>query len=270
MKNLPQLSTNGIMEKISQYAPFSILLFALLSFIAVGVFKVDYYTEKFGTRFDNAMAMAIVMAVISEGVRAALLITSSRDFINGEKTNGWLGLLASVGIVIYEWNVAGNIATVWSAEAPELYKGIFLFLIIVGLVLELRLVLTLSVGSSQTATNKRTTANGVLIPATNYNGTKATQNSHTEAPARNQIGFFPTGNTNVGKDADTTIIKSVATQQTAGQSSGAIEQSELIEMALKNAKRFLSAYESKPDTTNNISKRKEWKEKVEVLESMLV
>jgi hypothetical protein len=136
-------------------------------------------------------------------------------------------------------------------------------------VLELRLVLTLSVGSSQTATNKRTTANGVLIPATNYNGTKATQNSHTEAPARNQIGFFPTGNTNVGKDADTTIIKSVATQQPAGQSSGAIEQSELIEMALKNAKRFLSAYENKPDTTNNVNKRKEWKQKVEALESML-
>lgn len=269
MKNLPELSTNGIMEKISQYAPFSILFFALLSFVAVGVFKVDYYTEKFGTRFDNAMAMAIVMAVISEGVRAALLITSSRDFIKGEKTNGWLGLLASVGIVIYEWNVAGNIAKVWSAEAPELYKGIFLFLIIVGLVLELRLVLTLSVGSSQKATQRATATNGVLIPSNNYNGTKATQNGHTGTPARNQIGFFPTGNKNVVKDANTINVKSVATRQPAGESSGAIEQTELIEMALKNAKRFLSAYESKPDTTNNVNKRKEWKQKVEALEGML-
>ena len=270
MKNLPHVTTNGIMEKISQYAPFSILLFAILSFIAIGVFKVDFYTEKFGTRFENAMAMAIVMAVISEGVRAALLITSSRDFINGEKTNGWLGLLASVGIVIYEWNVAGNIATVWSAEAPELYKGIFLFLIVVGLVLELRLVLTLSVGSSGKATTRfNGSGNGIAL-TNNYNGATATQNGHTATPIRNQIGFFTTDNRNVVKDANTTNVKPVATRHQDGENSGAIEQTELIEMALKNAKRFLSAYESKPDTTNNVNKRKEWKQKVEALESMLV
>ena len=266
MKKTAQLTTSTIMERISDYAPFSILLFAILSFIAIGVFKVDFYTEKFSARFENATAMAVVMAVISEGVRAALLITSSRDFINGEKTNGWLGLLASVGIVIYEWNVAGNIANVWSVEAPELYKGIFLFLIVVGLVLELRLVLTLSAKKPEKAQQALFPSGANEYQANNFKATPATKNGHTSGAIRNQIGFFTTDKGNVVKDTSTTSTKLVATE---GTTSGAIQQSELIEMALKNAKRFLSAYESKPDTTNNVNKRKEWKQKVEALESMM-
>lgn len=270
MKNQKELTTNNVMEQISHYAPFSILFFAFLSFVAVAVFKVDYYTEKFSTRFENAMAMAIVMAVISEGVRAALLITSSRDFITGEKTNGWLGLIASVGIVVYEWNVAGNIAKVWSAETPELYKGIFLFLIVVGLVLELRLVLTLNGHKApQMAGNVSGSANGIFVPATQNNSYTATQNSNGATPVRNQIGFFTTRATNVVNNASTTDTKLVATPEAPGNEAGEIAQTEIVQMALKNAKRFLSAYQNKPDTTNNIKKREQWRQKVEALEGML-
>lgn len=143
MANVSQFDANRVMLELSKVAPFALIGCALLSFIGVGIFCVDYYEELLSPRFkDSAKQMAILIAVIQELVRFSLLIASIRDFSDSKAFNGWLGLLASIGLVMHDISIANDIAMMWSKKTPELYSGIFMFLIIIGLVLEIRLVLT--------------------------------------------------------------------------------------------------------------------------------
>ena len=147
--------TSRIMLEISKAAPLALLVFAFLSFFAVGVFAIDYYQTLFEPRFGRmAKAMAILIAIIQEAVRFGLLITSIRDFADKKKFNGWLGLLGSTGLVIHDISLCNNIAKMWSATDPLPYSSLFMFLILIGLLLEFRLILT--VGKDQ---DKKTLVN---------------------------------------------------------------------------------------------------------------
>lgn len=163
-----QFDVAGIMATFSRFAPFALIVCALLSFIAVGVFCVDFYEELFSKRFkSHAHNMAIMVAVIQELVRFSLLISSVRDFSDNKKGNGWLGLIASAGLVMHDIYVAYDIAEMWSKSKPELYSGVFIFLIVIGLILEIRLVLTVdnaSLGKPKASNNQ----NGV--PRNQRNG----------------------------------------------------------------------------------------------------
>lgn len=143
MANVRQFDAQRVMLELSKVAPFALIGCALLSFVAIGIFCVDYYEQLLSSRFeDSAREMAILIAVIQELVRFSLLIASIRDFSDSKAFNGWLGLLASIGLVMHDMSIANDIALMWSKKSPELYSGIFMFLIIIGLVLEIRLVLT--------------------------------------------------------------------------------------------------------------------------------
>ena len=143
MTNLKDLDTNAIMQRISEFAPFALMVFAMLSFLAVGIFTVDYYEQLLSPRFGNSSkAMAILCAVIQEAVRFGLLIASIRDFSDSKPMNGWLGLAGSIGLVIHDFQMARDIAVIWSAQDPSPYIAIMNFLIATGLLLELRLILT--------------------------------------------------------------------------------------------------------------------------------
>lgn len=143
MANVNEFDANRVMLELSKVAPFALITCALLSFIAVGVFCVDYYESLFLIRFkESARIMAILVAVIQELVRFGLLIASIRDFSDKKPFNGWLGLVGSLALVVHDIGIAKDIATVWSSKTPELYSGIFIFLILIGLLLEIRLVLT--------------------------------------------------------------------------------------------------------------------------------
>jgi len=134
-----------IMREISRFAPFTLLVCALLSFIAVSIFAVDYYETLFTTRFTkNARVMAILVAVIQEAVRFGLLVSSIRDFSDKKPLNGWLGLIGSLVLVIHDISIANDLALLWNAENPSPYSGILIFPILTGLLLEIRLILTLS------------------------------------------------------------------------------------------------------------------------------
>ena len=138
--------TSRIMLEISKAAPLALLVFAFLSFFAVGVFAIDYYQTLFEPRFGRmAKVMAILIAVIQESVRFGLLITSIRDFADKKKFNGWLGLLGSTGLVIHDISLCNNIAKMWSATDPLPYSSLFMFLILIFMkTLSLTLALTLS------------------------------------------------------------------------------------------------------------------------------
>ena len=141
------------MLEISKAAPLALLVFAFLSFFAIGVFAIDYYESLFTSRFGRlARPMAILIAIIQEAVRFGLLITSIRDFADDKKFNGWIGLVGSVGLVVHDISLCNNIAKMWNESNPLPYSSLFMFLILIGLLLEFRLVLT--VGNSRKSKKK--------------------------------------------------------------------------------------------------------------------
>lgn len=145
MTKVQSFDVTRIMLRISEFAPFGLMLFALLSFVAVGIFWVDYYDTLLITRFTvNSYSMAILIAVIQEAVRFGLLVASMRDFTDSKPYNGWLGLIGSIGLVWHDVKVCNEVASVWNPNNPSPYSGLIMFLIIVGLILEVRLILTMS------------------------------------------------------------------------------------------------------------------------------
>ena len=142
MTNLDSFDANSIMREIAKAAPVILLLAALASFFTVGIFCVDYYEQLFERFGSYSRPMAILIASIQELVRFGLLVSSIRDFSHKKRFSGWLGLLGSVGLVWHDINVAYSIAESWSIENPLPYATVIIFLILIGLGLEIRLILT--------------------------------------------------------------------------------------------------------------------------------
>lgn len=150
MTNLEKFDVARIMQKISEAAPFMLLVMAFGTFLAVGIFWADYFKAILTARFtSSAGAMAIFLAIIHEAVRFGLLVASIRDFSDHKSFNGWLGLVASIGLVAHDVTVAGDVANLWANDLATAgtYKMMFIFLIVLGLVLELRLILTVEKAS---------------------------------------------------------------------------------------------------------------------------
>lgn len=137
-----KLDADQIMREAVKAAPVILLLAAFASFFIVGVFCVDYYESLFSRFKSYSRPMAVMVAIVQESVRFGLLITSIRDFNDGKRFNGWIGLFMSAGLVWHDINLAHSIAAQWSAENPLPYLSVFIFLILLGLGLELRLILT--------------------------------------------------------------------------------------------------------------------------------
>lgn len=145
MTNLDQsFDASNVMREISKAAPLLLLICALGSFICFGFFSVNYYAKLFEPVGVHSRTMAITMAVITELVRFALLVASIRDFSDKKRFNGWLGLLGSVALVFHDVNVARSIAAMFDAANPTPYSTAFIFLILLGFGLEIRLILTMS------------------------------------------------------------------------------------------------------------------------------
>jgi hypothetical protein len=143
MANLQNFDASAIMREISKFAPFALLLCAFGSFVAVGIFFVDYYENLLLVRFtESARYMAVMVAVIHEAVRFGLLIASIRDFTDKKAFNGWLGLMGSIALVYHDISVCKELAFLWNPTNPKPYSGLLVFMILVGLLLEVRLILT--------------------------------------------------------------------------------------------------------------------------------
>lgn len=170
---MTKLSASYLMEQISRYAPLGLLFFAFLSFLAFGIFSVDYYQTLFEPRFKgSAVFMAILIATIQEAVRFGLLVTSIKDFRDKKISNGMLGLIGSICLVFHDISICNRIAEMWAVDSGP-YANLFTFLILIGLLLEFRLILT--VGKSKAVpgqsvpyrANSRSRNNGVSTAANN-------------------------------------------------------------------------------------------------------
>lgn len=146
MSNLT-FSTENLVAEAAKRAPFALMLMAVGSFFIVGILWTDYYTHIFGARFDHwaAVSLGVFAALIKEGVRLSLLISSIRDFSDNRKGNGWLGLIGSIALVWYEIATTKQVATLWAGDAGtvDTYRGFIIFMVLLGLILEFRLVLTM-------------------------------------------------------------------------------------------------------------------------------
>ena len=130
------------MREVSKAAPLLLLICALASFFIVGFFAVDYYENLFQKFGSHARTISILIASVQELVRFALLVSSIRDFSDEKRFNGWLGLIGSIALVFHDISVARSIATMWDASNPLPYSMVLIFLILLGLGLEIRLILT--------------------------------------------------------------------------------------------------------------------------------
>jgi hypothetical protein len=170
MTKVQNFDVTRIMHSVSNYAPFVLMVLAFLSFFAVGVFWVDYYKTLFAPRFgDNSFIMAILIGIIQEAVRFGLLVASMRDFTDDKRFNGWLGLIGSIGLVWHDMSVCKEVAKLWNEQNSAAYSGVIMFLILVGLILEARLILTMA-GRKKEAEKTTVTLEEIIPNGTSKNG----------------------------------------------------------------------------------------------------
>lgn len=164
------LTVNDIMQKAGGGAPFALLAFATLTFVFVGIFSGVYMHSEFQGKFSvsSSVAMAAFAAALVEGIRFSLLISSFRDFSDSKPLNGWIGLVASLGLVFFDIQHASSIAEFWGSP----FVGhLFRWVVVLGFVLELRLILTGNTTSfsrpSSDSDNQRSRRDDVFRRASN-------------------------------------------------------------------------------------------------------
>lgn len=135
------------MNRVADLTPAILTALAFTTFGVVGIFFTDYYTELFAPRFGGAsFYMGVTLALIQEATRFGLLISSMRDFSEGKATNAYLGLIGSVGLVYHDVKTSGAVAAMYatSASPAPVFSGLITFLVLLGLLLEIRLILTMN------------------------------------------------------------------------------------------------------------------------------
>lgn len=134
------MDTTKIMKTIAAYAPMALLCMAAMTFIGTAAFQYDFYLEAFEKRLLGwAWVAAAFVAITHQLIRFALLISSARNFYSGQRVNGALGMMASLGVMWYDLKLAAWMEEAWAS--PVIYSTM-LFLVIMGFILEIRLILS--------------------------------------------------------------------------------------------------------------------------------
>jgi hypothetical protein len=151
MENMKMSFTvQSAMQMVAKYSLGTLLILATASFFSLTIFKTDYYLQLFDSRWGTkahwlAWLMAIGVSVITEAIRLGLLVASARDFSLRNFIGGWLGLVGSIALTFYDWQIADTVARIWQVDSVSV-SNIFRFLVVVGLLIELRLILMLFAG----------------------------------------------------------------------------------------------------------------------------
>lgn len=147
---------SNIVNQFTKIAPTLLLGIAGLTFIGVSIFHTNFYTAVFLSRFGSvgSLSFAIFLALVHELTRFALLVSSIRDFTDNKAANGWLGLIGSLALVAYDIKISNSVALLWANESfdASIYSSTIIFLILLGLLLEIRLILTVKKDDSLVVT----------------------------------------------------------------------------------------------------------------------
>ena len=137
---------DNVLDSLSGAAPIISFIVAIAAFTLVAVFKSDYYAGIFVTRWPSfALPAGIAIAAITEAARAVLLLMTFADFRRGNSRGGWLGLVLSIGLVIYDSTSAGAISSLWTGthtgQVGRIIADLLVFLVVLSFGIEFRLVL---------------------------------------------------------------------------------------------------------------------------------
>jgi hypothetical protein len=137
---------DNVLDSLSNAAPIISFIVAVGAFTLVAIFKSDYYAGIFSTRWPSfALPAGIAIAAITESARAVLLLMTFADFRKGNNRGGWLGLVLSIGLVVYDSTSAGAISSLWTGTHTGQVGGIIadllVFLVVLSFGIEFRLVL---------------------------------------------------------------------------------------------------------------------------------
>ena len=148
-------------EFLTDISPILIIGSFGASLLAFGMLKFHYHQELFAEELPAISAMiAAMVAVVSQLLRFAFGLAGVRDLVRGRKWMGILGIGASILLSVYEHFEAGRMAVHW--KNPDLWY-IFVFLVWVALVAEIRLIMTMSVkpvGNAIKSVHKKSSKNG--------------------------------------------------------------------------------------------------------------
>lgn len=148
MANLTKESElQAIMRGVSSASPLISFCIACLAFILVGAFKADYYSGVLVARWATwSKFTGIAIAVVTEGARAVLLLMTFADFRARNFRGGWLGLVLSVGLVLYDCSSAGAVSALWigdhAGQTGNIIRDLLVFLVVLSFGIEFRLVLS--------------------------------------------------------------------------------------------------------------------------------
>jgi hypothetical protein len=148
MENRKGLFTvQSAMQFGARYSLGFMLIIGTATFLSLTIFKTDYYLDLFDSRWGStahwlAWVMAVGVSSITEALRLGLLVASARDFSLKNVIGGWLGLIGSVALTFYDWQISDTVAQIWEARHLSI-TNMFRFLVLAGLLIELRLILML-------------------------------------------------------------------------------------------------------------------------------
>ena len=132
----------NVQEFLTDISPILIIGSFGASLIAFGVLKFNYHVELFSEKLPTiGYLIAGMVAVVSQLLRFAFGLAGVRDLVRGRTWIGVIGITASIMLSIYEHFEAKRMATHWGNE--HLWY-IFVFLVWVALVAEIRLIMTMS------------------------------------------------------------------------------------------------------------------------------
>lgn len=147
MAKVQKNDVSGLMGALSDNAPLISFSVASLAFVLVGAFKSDYYSSILLSRWGLwANVVGIAIALVTEASRAVLLLLSFADFRKKNIVGGWLGLVLSLGLVLYDCSGAGAVGALWIGEhtgrVGAIVQDLIIFLVVLSFGIEVRLVLS--------------------------------------------------------------------------------------------------------------------------------
>jgi hypothetical protein len=147
MAKVQKNDVSGLMGALADSAPLISFCVASLAFLLVGAFKADYYSTVLLSRWGLwANVVGIAIALVTESARAVLLLLSFADFRKKNMVGGWLGLVLSLGLVLYDCSGAGAVGALWIGEhtgrVGAIIRDVLVFLVVLSFGIEFRLVLS--------------------------------------------------------------------------------------------------------------------------------
>jgi len=138
----------GGLKKVSNFAPYMILIGAICCFVFLLIIEHDYMVTVF-----KHPALAWTFPCIIQFIKFILLIATVSDFANGKGKFGSLGMLGSIALFAFDMWLLGHVAMGLFPANPDILNVCLKVLCGLGLGLEIRIVFMLMGATNSSAVN---------------------------------------------------------------------------------------------------------------------